>query len=299
MAKASPQTKLVNGEIADADVVNQIVENVGSQGGLIPYDPTTNNQETNGSQSIGSTAFPWGSLFVNRNANFVEVDLSTNTAASSIAMNLLRKFISLKDAPGNGIGTYVGNGGKFVQVNNGENGLQFANPTTQIIFTSSGTFVCPAGITKVYLSMVGGGASGNSVSGSSTGGGGGQSCVDHPFAVTPGNSYSVTIGAGGAAITGSSGHNDGGNTSFDALSVSGATGATGGGAPLNANAATPGGFGVPGGNGAIGSAGGGGGTLFGAGNGGTGTSNTGAGGAGNSSSGASGPGDSGLCIITY
>lgn len=269
MAKASPQTKLVNGEIADADVVNQIVENVGSQGGLIPYDPTTNNQETNGSQSIGSTAFPWGSLFLNRLANLVEVDPSTNTAASSIAINLLRKFISMKDAPGNGTGSYTGNGGKFIQVNGAENGLQFAIPTTIQTFLSSGTFVCPAGITTVYLSGIAGGAAGNS----SHGGNSGMWIQLYPYTVIPGNSYTVTIGSGG------------GNTVFDTLTLlAGSVGTSNPGGQIGISSPP------------IGTNGGG--TPWGAGNTGnsSGTPNTGAGGG---FSGSPGTGSSGLMIIEY
>lgn len=294
MAKGTPVNKIVNGEIADADVVNQIIEDVGSQGGSVPYDPATNEQSVNGSQSLGSTALPWGSIFVNRNANFVEVDPNTNTAASMIAMNLLRKFISMKDAPGNGAGTYVGSGGKFVQVNNAENGLEFSTPSTIVEFISSGTFVCPAGITTIYLSLSGGGgqgANGSNAAGGSGGGGGGagESYIDVPYTVIPGNSYSVTIGSAG------------GNTTFDSLTVIG--GNNGSGSTAGADA---GGLGRAAVNGTIGSGGApggkGGDSPFGKGgtaNGGNAIGYGAGGGGGRATNGAGGTGMQGICIIKF
>ena len=97
MAKTTPVKKIVNGEIADGDDINQITENIGTEGGLIPYSAADQEKVTDGTESLGATAYPWGSAFLNREANFVEVDPSTNTASSSITMSHLRKFISQKD----------------------------------------------------------------------------------------------------------------------------------------------------------------------------------------------------------
>ena len=76
-------------------------------------------------------------------------------------------------------------------------------------FTSSGTFTVPAGITSIDIFCVGGGgASCNTVKASSTntdytgvsaGGGGGYTSTKKGYAVTPGASFTVTIGAGGTA----------------------------------------------------------------------------------------------------
>lgn len=127
--------------------------------------------------------------------------------------------------------------------------------TTQIeIFLSSGTFVAPSGVTKVYLSMVGGGASGAVSSGGATnsGGGGGASVINYPYTVVPGNSYTVTVGAGGAgnSAAGVTDGSDGGDTSFDALTVEGGDrglgNASGGGKGGNS---TKYGLGIPGGDG--------------------------------------------------
>ncbi len=94
-------------------------------------------------------------------------------------------------------------------------------------FTSSGNFTVPAGATKIAVFAIGGGSGGNSGSGGGTSsshvgnsvhygtaGNGGLSAAIAAFkevAVTPGDIYSVTVGAGGAAGS------TGGTTSFGNL----------------------------------------------------------------------------------
>lgn len=254
MAKGTPVTKLVNGEIADALVLNQIIEDVGSQGGLIPYDPSTNNQETNGSQSIGSTAFPWGSLFINKNANLVEVDPSTNTASANIAWSLLRTFLGLKDAPS----SYTGFGGDAITVKLDETGLQFTPPSdipkNIQVFTSSGTWTRPTGINIVYVKVVGGGGNGSVSSTNPVAGGGGGGYSEGLIAVT--GNVSVTIGstnsfAGSTTISATKGTN--------ASSVTAGIGGSGSGGTINVNGAGGQGnvFGAMGGGTVMGSGGGG------------------------------------------
>lgn len=166
------------------------------------------------------------------------------------------------------------------------------------IFTSSGTFVAPTGVTKVYLSMVGAGGGGGSDGGTvlAGGGGGGASLLNYVYTVVPGNSYTVTIGAGGIAANPGTG-GTGGSTTFDTITCVGGAGGTinaggvGGNNTATASAAnlfsasattttagvTPGNQFIFGGNGGkgngSGSAGAGGGTPFGPG--GTGGANTG------------------------
>jgi hypothetical protein len=204
------------------------------------------------------------------------------------------------------------------------------------LFTSSGTFNVPSGVTKVYLTMVAGGGGGaggaQTPSKGGGGGGGGASLLKYPLTVTPGAALTVTIGAGGAGgtpanIAGVNG-TVGGNTSFDSVTVSGGGagqmsagaglyGAGGVGAGgFDASAQTGGTSGLQGGNGAdadTNGGGGGGGTPFGAG--GTGannansneaghaaTANTGAGGgAGGTDTGGTvgGNGGSGFCLVEW
>ncbi len=214
MAKSNQIKKVVNGEIADADDVNQIVEDAGNEGGGIPYDPTSHQRSTDGSQSLGSVTYPWGSLKINQNAELVEVDPTSPSAAASVAIKNLRKFIYLKDAPS----SYTGKGNQKVSVKSDESGLEFTAPSgipTNIQrFTSSGTWTRPAGIDTVYVIVrgAGGGGGGASTNGSfgTPGGGGGYS----EGRVTVTADVTVTVGAGGAAGTGSGDGVDGGASSF-------------------------------------------------------------------------------------
>ena len=66
-------------------------------------------------------------------------------------------------------------------------------------FTSSGTWTCPAGVTKIITIGCGGGA-GGSYDGTYTGGGGSEAVL-YILDVVPNTSYTVTIGAGGAGGT--------------------------------------------------------------------------------------------------
>ena len=72
MAKTNVIKKLVNGEIADADDVNQIAENVGTEGGAIPYSADNQQRDAAGSNSLGTVAFPWGFLVVSKDGKFFE-----------------------------------------------------------------------------------------------------------------------------------------------------------------------------------------------------------------------------------
>lgn len=88
------------------------------------------------------------------------------------------------------------------------------------VFTSSGTFTVPAGVTKVAVQVWGGGGgSGSAASGGASGGGGGGAFGEGVVAVTPGAGVSVTIGAAGTAGSGSNGGN-GGVSSFGTAIVS-------------------------------------------------------------------------------
>lgn len=135
----------------------------------------------------------------------------------------------------------------------------------QQIFTANGTFTVPAGVSRVFVSLVGGGGGGaGAISGAPyTPGGGGAGGVQYrvPLAVTPGQAIAVTIGAGGASGFGSnyggsyanSNGASGGASSFGALlTVSGGgggrcqSGDSGGGAPGTSNFAGYGGNGSDG-----------------------------------------------------
>ena len=139
------------------------------------------------------------------------------------------------------------------------------------LFTSSGTFTAPAGVTQVYVSLVGGGAGGGkgyTTTSEGGGGGGGGFRSDALVLVTGSGTYSVTVGAGGTGgtTTWSTANNAtaGGTSSFvgDSQTVSATGGAIGGqgvGWPEADGAGGVGGgasFGFSGGTGTAGGAGG-------------------------------------------
>lgn len=116
---------------------------------------------------------------------------------------------------------------------------------------ASGTFTVPAGVTTVWVSMSGGGggSSGSSrITTGGAGGGGAHAIIAQPLTVTPGATYSITVGAGGAGSAGST------------LSSS-VAGGNGGASSFGALFSTPGGFGGAAGGLAGGAAGGAGGVA--------------------------------------
>lgn len=201
------------------------------------------------------------------------------------------------------------------------------------VITSTQSWTAPTGVTKVEVILCGGGGGGAGApsGGYSTGGAG---SVDYSvLTVTPGTSYTITIGAGGAGTTSDYG-TVGSTSSFGALfsvpggsrgvnpwNIGGTAFAQGtrlggsGGAPRHHSAAYFGGDGSPGAFGFGGGGGGGGQANFagvgpsGAGAGGTtsgntsGTNanaNTGSGGGGTGGQyGTGGSGGSGICVIKY
>lgn len=105
----------------------------------------------------------------------------------------------------------------------------------QQIFTSSGSFTVPVGVTQIFVTAVGGGAGGgggggNTSSGGAGGGGGGgqgQQTVKQAITVAPAQVLTITIGAAG---NGASGGTSGGTT--------GSTGGAGGNTTLTGSSPT-------------------------------------------------------------
>ena len=103
----------------------------------------------------------------------------------------------------------------------------------KVEITTSQTWTVPTGVTEIAVRLFGGGGGGYS----SGGGGGGGHMAYKVFTVTPGTSYTITIGSGGAAS------GDGGSTIFGSLltarggdgggSNTGGSGGTGGGCKQN------------------------------------------------------------------
>jgi hypothetical protein len=98
------------------------------------------------------------------------------------------------------------------------------------IFTSSGTFTVPSGVTSVLVTLIGGGGGGSKGRGTDapgSGGGSGGVYYRTPVTVTSGSSISVTIGAGGAGGAGTTYNGSAGGTSSFGTYLS-ATGGAGG-----------------------------------------------------------------------
>lgn len=156
---------------------------------------------------------------------------------------------------------YYTNFGSIKLMSNGSNGWNIVGGTSRLTrqnFTSSTTFTAQAGVTGYIIygraGSAGGAGGGGGGAGSTTtaggggaGGGSGVSAISSslPFSLTPGTTYTITIGAGGsggstgtgaaAAAGGGAGvaggaSGSGGNTSFDSLMTwFGTSGLTAGG----------------------------------------------------------------------
>ena len=106
-----------------------------------------------------------------------------------------------------------------------------------VIITSTQSWTAPSDVTTVDLFLVGGGGGGgatNTTNNQGAGAGGGGQVLQDTVSVTPGASYTVTIGAGGALATQGSGNNGatGGSSSFGSLRT-----ALGGGGGVGRNGA--------------------------------------------------------------
>jgi hypothetical protein len=157
-------------------------------------------------------------------------------------------------------------------------------------FLSSGTFTPATNLTCDYLVVAGGGSGGGGYPGGGGAGGlrstvgttGGGGSLESPISVTSNTNYTITVGAGGSAVTTSVIGNNGNNSTFSTITSIGG----GGGGNGNTGSNPPGASG--------GSGGGGGGANTGTSSGGAGTSGQGyAGGTGNSGGAAFGGGAGG------
>ena len=81
-------------------------------------------------------------------------------------------------------------------------------PPGQQLFTSSQSFVVPGGVTQISAAAIGGGGGGSGGDGGrgeTNNGGGGGGLAYGTFAVTPGETLTITVGAGGTSASGGSG----------------------------------------------------------------------------------------------
>ena len=113
--------------------------------------------------------------------------------------------------------------------------------TSMVVFTASGTWTIPAGITKAKVTIQGAGGGGGGGFGYENGGGGGAT-IKYVTGLTPGGTVVCTIGAGGSgAVACGANGGAGGTTSFGAYCS-----VTGGGAGLSSGVTGSGGVGTGG-----------------------------------------------------
>lgn len=193
---------------------------------------------------------------------FLATGVATYSIVTSSAINILAGGVVWPD------GT-VSTTAASVSVGGGSGGI----PSIQV-FNANGTFVVPAGVTKIIVEVWGGGGAGGSSSvlwGTGAGGGGAGGYGKDTFTVAPGDSYTVTVGGAGATssisgtagtvsasggsngTTGTGGYGPGGagGTSTATINISGASGC--GGSAAGGQGGTAGGGGGGGGGGGIGS----------------------------------------------
>ena len=123
----------------------------------------------------------------------------------------------------------TGNSGKYLSTDGSAAtwqsivaGLRGAN-----VFTSSGNWTCPAGVTKVLATVVGGGGGGRGSSSTvqgQTGGAGGYGIGI--VTVTPGTVYTVTVGGGGNGGAVNAVGIAGGTSTFSTISATGGAAGT-------------------------------------------------------------------------
>ena len=126
------------------------------------------------------------------------------------------------------------------------NGTTWSSTTIQTgfsnvqVFTSSGTFTVPAGITRAKVTVVGGGGSG--ASGVGGGGGGGGTAIEIVTGLTPGGTVTVTVG--GVAGTSSFGAYCSATGGATVASIVGGAGGVGSGGDINLSGSGGGGGGT-------------------------------------------------------
>lgn len=120
--------------------------------------------------------------------------------------------------------------GMIPYYDNASGTIKWKSPDRKQLFTSSGIFTAPAGVTTVYLSGCAGGGGGGAASvvipsQGSGGGGAGANISKMPYTIVPGNNYTVTIGNGGVgSVHGATPGGNGEDTVFGSITLKGGYG---------------------------------------------------------------------------
>lgn len=173
---------------------------------------------------ISYLSLPGGFVMFNNDYVLITDTVTGNDAISQI--------INTADTGGGSVLTYTAQAGQQVYTSTGGSGsLGTVSAPTPVNNQYTYTFTVPSNIYSISVVAVGGGGGGgkNSIG---QGGGGGALAYVNNFLVTPGQSYTVTVGGGGAASQTSNGSN-GGDSWFSNSSYLKAGGGTGGAGSAN------------------------------------------------------------------
>jgi hypothetical protein len=167
------------------------------------------------SGGTGQTSYTDGQLLIG-NSTGNTLTKATLTAGSGITVTNGAGAITIAASGGGGGGNPQMSFASYPTTVFNSTGTPMAN-------TGTGTFnwTCPAGVTKVMVSVVAGGGGSNGAEGHPSGGWGGTAVGI--YTVAPATVYAITVGNGGAGSNPSGG--SGGSSSFSTLAT--ATGGTG------------------------------------------------------------------------
>lgn len=166
---------------------------------------------------IGSGAF----VLIGRSFNRHTMRLTDSNDITGIRWQELVYSASTHTVPATNIGlaSFLLGSDYYLRAKDNAGNLRYLRRPTITTFTESGTWTKPAGCSAIDAYVVGGGASGGGAPATSagevsasSGGGGGGAAIKYGI-TTAGSTETVTVGTGGAAVSGTAG-NAGNSSSF-------------------------------------------------------------------------------------
>lgn len=169
-------------------------------------------------------------------ANFVFAVSNRGTAGTKVTINpnaseLVDGNLTLDLYPGSAT-SFICDGTGWKRMETGVVTVTGTFTTGSATFNASGSWVVPAGVYSVRASTIGGG------SGGADAGGNGGGYAQKVFSFTPGDTYTITVGAGGAGAAANGTSGAGGTSSFSGNA--GTISATGGAAVVGNTPSTAG-----------------------------------------------------------
>lgn len=153
------------------------------------------DDNTNSSFSVSKESTAFSNEFDENTSTTLSADqrMSATSSGGVIVLDSINEIDPYGEIPTDGLQLHLDSEDSNINTE--------GSPTGQQVFTTSGAFTVPTGVTQVSAVVVGGGGGGAGSDGDrnegNTGGGGGGLAYG-TFSVTPGESLTVTVGAGGA-----------------------------------------------------------------------------------------------------